>query len=78
MGRKYDRVRSHIRAFFRNRRPRGTSALDHVNLFEHLLSEAEAHGLAISNVTKSTLLLETAGLPSWQSNAITTSTAPSD
>ena len=40
-----DRVRHALRPFLQYRRPKGCSAMDHVNTFEHLLSDAELHGL---------------------------------
>ena len=57
-----DRVRNHVRLFLRYRRQKGSSAVDHVNTFEHLLFEAELHGMRLNNILKTTMLSESAGL----------------
>ena len=52
--------------FLRYKRQKGCTAVDHVNTFEHLLFEAELHGMRLNNILKTTMLLESAGLTEEQ------------
>ena len=61
-----DRVRSNVRQFLRYRRPKGCTAIDHINTFEHLCDEAEVHGMRMNAILKTTMLLESCGLSDEQ------------